>query len=304
MSRYEPAPYVVQPDPHERTNDVARLARARRRWVWIAVSSAVVMVAAYVLAVLTPWGQRWEDAALAGSLDASTGEVRDASDVLNQITVASLAVAVVVIAIVGLVRGGLRLACAGVGIVAVGLGATEVLKRWVLPRPDLAGSDAQIAHNSFPSGHTTIAMTVLLAALVVVPWVWRGVTMLVVMTWATGIGAYTVTAHWHRLSDTVGADAMALLVGSVMALLLVRSGMVRVVHHRPRVLRVVYVIVMVFLGVVALAGGLFVAIAMPEVGETPSRDYTIFVAAQLFASAGSIIAGLVAWWSWRWLEVV
>lgn len=283
---------------------VSRIIMARRRWAVIAVVAIVIMVAVYVVAVLTPAGQRWENAALAGSHDASLQEIHDAQDALDAITKVSLAVAVAIIALIGLVRGGIRLAAAGAGTVAIGLGIAEVLKRWLLPRPDLVGADQQIAHNSFPSGHTTIAMTVLIAVLLVVPWRWRGVAMFLVMTWAVAIGAYTVTAHWHRLSDTLGADALALLVGSLIAIVLARTGMVRVVTDPPRRLRVIYLVIMAGAAVVALGLGLFVAIAMPEIGEVPSRDYTIFAAAQLFASAGSILAALIAWWSWHRLEVV
>ena len=67
--------------------------------------------------------------------------------------------------------------------------------------------------NTLPSGHTTAAMSLLFAVLIVMPYRFRGVAMFVALTWAVGIGAYTVVIGAHRLSDTLAADAVALIVG-------------------------------------------------------------------------------------------
>lgn len=290
--------HVTHPAP------TSTLRRARARWVGIIVAAVVLFALVYVLAVLTDTGQRWENAALAGSADVPLDELAVADDTLNVITRVSLAVATALIGVIGLIRGGLRLAAAGAGIIAVGLGVAEVLKRFVRPRPDLIGADQPIAHSSFPSGHTTIAMTVMVAVLVVVPWRWRGVAMALVMTWSVSVGAYTVTAAWHRLSDTVGSDLLTLVVGSCTALLLARSGMVHEVTGRARVLRVVFVVLMGIGALGAHASGILLVTTDVFVGTNDSPDYRVLMEAQAFASAASIAAGLVAWWSWRRLEVV
>lgn len=153
-----------------------------------------MLIAAYVLAVLTLAGQALENAALRGADQARDGDFADASIHLGQITVVSLAVATVTIAVVGLLRRRRDLAVAGVGIIVLGQLITQTLKRFVLPRPELVPVTDDFTGNSFPSGHTTIAMTVLFAALVVTSYRWRGIVLFVTLGWAVGIGAYTVTA--------------------------------------------------------------------------------------------------------------
>lgn len=85
-----------------------------------------------------------------------------------------------------------------------------------------------------------------------VPYRCRGLAMLIVMTWSVGIGAYSVTAKWHRLSDTIGADFVALIVGSIAALVLLRYGAIQRTEYRPK-LRVIYVVLMSIGGFMALA---------------------------------------------------
>ena len=75
-----------------------------RRWFRVAVLSALVAVAVYVFAVWTPVGQALENAALRGADQLSPTEVADANKNLNEITVSSLAVSVVVVALIGLLR--------------------------------------------------------------------------------------------------------------------------------------------------------------------------------------------------------
>ena len=181
-----------------------------RRWLVVALGCAVVAIAVYFLAVWTVPGQELENAALRGADEAAARDQAAADESLGRITVYSLAAAVVLVTLVGLVRRRLDLALAAAGVIVAGQVVTQVLKRFVLPRPSLVPLTGHYAENSLPSGHTTIAMTVLFAALIVVPYRWRGVALFFLLSWAVGIGAYTVTAKWHRLSDTLAADAIAL----------------------------------------------------------------------------------------------
>lgn len=287
------------------TPSPSALAPPMRRWTIIAVSCVVLLVAVYLVAVRTPWGQTFEEAALRGALQVNAAEVTDADRILDSITVGSLVAAVAALAIVGWIRGGWRLAVPVASIVVVGLLIAEVLKRWVLHRPDLVHHES--THNTFPSGHTTIAMTVVIATLVVVPWRWRGTVMVLVMLWGVGIGAYTETARWHRLSDTLAGNLIALAVGSVVALLLARWGMVIGVDRPPRRGRVVFVWVLGVLAVAAALVGVVVLVvfAAQDGGVPPAaRDWHAYESAQLLAAAGSVAAALVAWGSWHRLEAI
>ncbi|GAA3435971.1 phosphatase PAP2 family protein [Kutzneria kofuensis] len=278
-----------------------------RRWLHVAIGSAIVTVAVYVLAVLTPVGQSLENAALRGADQVGASEAGNANASLDQITVYSLAAAVVVIAAIGLLRRRWDLALASVGVIVAGQIVTQGLKRYVLPRPSLVPLTGHYADNSLPSGHTTVAMTVLFAALIVVPYRWRGVALFFVLSWAVGIGSYTVTAKWHRLSDTLAADAIALALACLASWWLARRGLVR--HHdgKRRIPRVLIVTFTAVGGAVLLALGVFfLVVPLAQNGlDSVLRDDTwiVYIAAQTLASAGSIIAALVFLGTWRRLEI-
>lgn len=261
-----------------------------------ALVAVLVLVAAYVGLVLTAGGQRFENAALAGAEQVDPADRASALASLARISVYSLAVAVALVFVIGLLRRRLDLAVAGVGVVAVALGVTQVLKRFVLPRPELVAHDPRIAHNSFPSGHTTIAMSVLFGLLIVVPYRWRGFALFVTVFYAIGIGEATVVAQWHRLSDTIGGDMVALAVGCLaMAVVARRSGVTRVPRRRfsPRLIFVVLPVGLVSVG--ALALGLILGIVgLPhnQVG-TSDFDWIAYLTAQSLASAFSGLTALV-----------
>ncbi|GAA3964068.1 phosphatase PAP2 family protein [Gordonia caeni] len=278
-------------------------AASGARWVLLAVGAVIVVVAAYLAAVRTATGQRVENAALRGALQVNADEVTAADEALATFTLASLGIAVAILAVIGWVRGGLRLAAVAVGVVGVATVLTEVLKRYVLERPLLIEAPEYLRHNSFPSGHTTVAMSVACATLMVVSWRWRTLAMLLVTSWTVGVGAYTVVARWHRLSDTVGADAIALLTASLGALVLLRWRMVRrVPADRSAPIRTIVVILACLWVVVIGALGIFVGLA--GAGEDPgaTADYNIYLGAQALASVGSVLALLLAWASWHRLE--
>ncbi|MBN6038321.1 phosphatase PAP2 family protein [Amycolatopsis sp. 195334CR] len=278
-----------------------------RRWVAVAVVSGVGVAVVYLLAVWTSTGQLLENAALRGADEAGAADRDAADEALGQITVYSLAAAVVAVGLVGVLRRRFALAVAAVGLIVVGQVITQVLKRFVLPRPPLVPVTGHYAHNSLPSGHTTIAMTVLFAALLVVPYRWRGVALFFVLSWAVGIGAYTVTAKWHRLSDTVAADAVSLAVACLASLWLVRRGLVRR-HDGPR--RIPRVLIVVF---TALGGAIFLALGAILIGvplasqglaATVSGDaWVVYLAANSLASFFSIATALVFLATWRRLEI-
>jgi hypothetical protein len=258
--------------------------------------------------VWTTGGQALENAALRGADHVSDGDLAIADDALAAITTWSLGAATLLIAVVALLRRRIDLAIAAVGIIVLGQVITQVLKRFVLPRPPLVEVVGDYTGNSFPSGHTTIAMTVLFAALIVVPYRWRGVTLLVVLTWAVGIGAYTVTAKWHRFSDTLGADAIALLCACLASWWLVRRGAVTPYTGRPYRGRVALAAFVALSTVVLLLlGGLLWGIPLLRGTDVTSpdatQDYTAYLGAHALAAGFSGAAALTFWWLWRRREV-
>jgi hypothetical protein len=279
-----------------------------RRWLLIAGASAVTLVLTYLLAVRTKTGQELENAVLRGADDsANRSEFVAANNALDEITVYSLIAACLLIGLIGLLRRRLDLAVAAVGVIFAGQVVTQGLKRFLLVRPELVDVTGDFKGNSLPSGHTTIAMTVLFAALIVIPYRWRGVGMFLTLSWATGIGAYTLAAKWHRLSDTIAADAVALGLACLASWWLARRGAVQPYEGKRYVPRVVFVVLICLyvVGWLVLGGILW---GVPLVGEglqeaTAASQWPLYLGAGSLATAGSAISALIFWGSWRRLEV-
>lgn len=168
----------------------------------LAIACGLGLLVAYVVFVRTHAGQRVDEAALSGRL-ASAHARRAADQLLTTISVGSLALALVVLAGQALLRRRLALAFAAVVVVLGAVVLTEVLKHLVLPRPELVPT--AIDHNSFPSGHTTIAFAVGIAAALVAPPRWRRTVAAGALLYGTAIGIATIAAGWHRPSDVAGA---------------------------------------------------------------------------------------------------
>ncbi|MFF5500032.1 phosphatase PAP2 family protein [Streptomyces aquilus] len=200
---------------------------AARLAVAAAVAAAVCLLV-YAAFVRTAAGQRWENSVWAGrARDESLAAVHRADGVLDQITVMSLGGAVVLLVLIGVMRRRWAETAVAVGVVGGSLVLSELLKRLVLSRPDLVGASPRLLDNSFPSGHTAIAMSVVFGLALVVPYRLRAAAMGVCAVWASFVGAYTVAAGWHRPSDVIGADLVVLTVACGFTSVLARVARVR-----------------------------------------------------------------------------
>lgn len=293
-----------------------------RRWKWAAAISLVLLVAVYVLAVHTYLGQYLENSALLGAKQVPRDDLEDAARTLNTISYVSLALITLVVGVEALMRRAVRTAMASAGIIVVAVGITEVLKRFVLPRPELANIYENNGHNSFPSGHTTIGMAVVVALLVATAYRWRGPVMLFTAFWGTSIGAATITARWHRLSDTIGADLVVMMVASLAVLWLLKRGNVQTETGKSYPGRVVLVIILSLGAAMSLAVGGILAVgsvirwdllgdlsAARAAGVAadltshldPVFTWNMFLAAQALALGFSLLTAL---WFWGTLHRV
>jgi membrane-associated phospholipid phosphatase len=269
-----------------------------RRAVGIAAACVVLMVAIYLLAVWTKAGQQVEDAVL----QAADGTPRDAPvgalDLLSPWTAAA-AFAVVVLA--GWRRGGPVLAFAGGGVVVGPVLTAQVLRRWVLPRPALFAPGPRQSwmldavdhqrNQSYPSGHTAMALAVMCALVMVTPHRFRTLVTVVTSS-AIGVGALTVTAGMHRPSDTLGSCCLVLVWVCAALVLLQRRNLVRTVesgHGRT--------LGGVFFGVAAVACLLWGAVAgrlVPgEVAAAPDPQLLVLRDALTAGRAISLAGGLL-----------
>lgn len=214
------------------------------------VAGAVVAIAGvfvvYLLAVRTRWGQDFENAALVGARRHQSGTWYESADRwLNRLTSESFGVSLVIIAVVGLFRRRILLALCGVLTAGGTVLAARFLKGALPGRPVFgtgamsAGRAAHVlatAHtalaptqtsNTLPSGHAAAAMGLCFGALIVVSRRWYVPVTLLVLPGAAFAGVATVAADWHRLSDTVAADLLALAVGLLGLAAAAQLGLVR-----------------------------------------------------------------------------
>lgn len=135
--------------------------------------------------------------------------------VLDVVSVASVVAAVAVIAFLALLRRRYLLATATTVLVVGAIVTTEILKLYVFSRPAMAKALPDLvegsASNTLPSGHTTIALSVAVAFVLVVPSAFRGLAALAAAGYAALTGVATLSAQWHRPSDVVAA---CLVVGA------------------------------------------------------------------------------------------
>jgi membrane-associated phospholipid phosphatase len=268
------------------------------------VAALVLGTVVYLLAVRTGLGQALEDAALRGADQVNPKVHRVALRQFHTITVTSQVSAAVIVGVVGLLRRQLWLALVGMAVIFGSQAVTQLLKYHLLTRPDLIHGEH--AENTLPSGHTTAAMSLLFATLIVMPYRFRGVAMFFALTWAVGIGAYTVIIGAHRLSDTLAADAVALIVACAASHFLARTGRLRAVvspgaaRYTPRT---VFVALVGIVGASCLVLGMIAALhaVSARINDQPTRWY-LFLGSQWLAAAGSVLSALLFWWTWHRLE--
>ncbi len=192
--------------------------------------NVVLFILVTVVAVRTVRGQTLDTVALYGnSLGRRTVDgPLDAA--LGAISIASIALVLIVIGGVALARRRLPLAVMAAAIVVGANLTTWVLKR-AIDRPWL-GVDQERFHagNSLPSGHATAAAAFAIGLTLVVPPRVRGVVALLGATYSAVVGVATLSSGWHRPSDVVAAyfvvGGWAALAGLVLVLIQRRSAVV------------------------------------------------------------------------------
>lgn len=264
-----------------------------------AVAFAGVFVV-YLLAERTRWGQDFENAALAGARQHRGGSWYEGADRwLNRITAESFGLSLAVIGAVGLLRRRHLLALCGVlaGLAAV-LGA-RILKA-VLPSRPVLGAPAGAGHatlhvpNTLPSGHAAAAMGLFVAALIVVSSRWYVPVTLLGLPGAAISGAATVAAHWHRLSDALAADLLALAAGLAGLAAMAQLGLVLPTRGQTRSTvgqRLMYA-VLVCVATGALAVGAAYALRYHDATTPSVRGEAAYWSAQALAVGAAVaVAG-------------
>jgi membrane-associated phospholipid phosphatase len=207
-------------------------APARTAWqvavpALVGLLSAAIAAAVYVAFVRTSLGQAVDEGAMRGAEVSHPRIIEVLSRTLDGTSLISLGLISLVAAGIALLRKRVDLAV-GAGVLVLGANLTTQALKLNLVRPGLEAPGP----NSLPSGHTTAAVSVAFALVLVLPYAMRAAVALAGAAYVTVIAVATVWAHWHRPSDTVAALLVVLAWGGlVVAVVRARRSLTR---RRPR----------------------------------------------------------------------
>ncbi len=209
-----------------------RVRETARGWtaVWtvvLALAQAAALFLVWRFAVHTTLGQWIDTVALTGNQIGQDRIDGPVDRILNAMSVVSLLAATAMIGFIALIRNRKTLAITATLLIAGANISTQLLKHH-LTRPDF-GIDPQraAAGNSLPSGHTTVAASVAVALILVLPPKVRVAGAFLGAGYAAAAGVATLSAGWHRPSDAVAAY---LLVGVWTAV----AGLMLLLFQRER----------------------------------------------------------------------
>jgi len=163
----------------------------------------------WLLAVQTEIGQRIDQGALAGGRQTPE-TARDAADnLLRVVSIGSLVAATAALSALAWLRRRPGLLLIPAAVIGLSLFATEAFKHIIFERPDLI-TDPKLRANSYPSGHTTVAVAIGLSAVLIAPPRLRTAVGFAAAALAATAGVFVVTADWHRPSDPIGSYLLTL----------------------------------------------------------------------------------------------
>lgn len=181
----------------------------RRRAVALALASFATVLGSWYLMVATRAGQLVEQAAITGSFIGARFVTSQARWLLSTVSMPAAVALVMVILVIGLWGSARRRAWWAAAVVVAVNVSTQVLKHWVLTRPDYGVSLRYDGANTLPSGHTAMAASAAVALVLVVGPAWRGAAAWAGAALAALMGYSTLVCQWHRPADVVAAIALA-----------------------------------------------------------------------------------------------
>lgn len=181
----------------------------------------LAFLAVFRIFVTTAPGQRVDEIAFYGSALGRTQLWRFADPILDVVSVGFVALVIIFAATVAILRQRWLL-IVQVGIVMGGANIATQLFKMLADRPDLGivGTVGPApGFNTLPSGHTTVAMTTVIAVLFVVPPRLRPIVAVLGTAYAAGTGVSTLVGGWHRASDVIAAMLMTFIFTGIALLI-------------------------------------------------------------------------------------
>jgi membrane-associated phospholipid phosphatase len=275
----------------------AATARKVTAALLVALVAAVGTGVVWRVFVGTEHGQAVDQSSLDGAHIGQNRLWDIAEPVLDVVSVGFIAAAVVTCAVIAFVRRRWGLALVAAVVLAGANVSTQVLKQWVLDRPQLGHGPE---FNTLPSGHTTAAASVAAAVLLVVPPRARPWAAVLGGAYAGATGVSTLIGQWHRPSDVVAGLLVVLVWGALACAVLALGVDTTADRHPPTAaLRLTSrgsgttgtrVAVLLLAGVAAVAGGA----AAVALRRTWLSDDPVGSTAALLTSYGGGALGIVA----------
>jgi membrane-associated phospholipid phosphatase len=253
----------------------------------LAGTAVVLLTLVYLFGVRTTWGQRLNATSLEGRSALRPRTVHAASQLLDTISVSSLVLIGGLIVLIALARRRPLLSLAAGAVIGGSVVTTELLKKVILTRPDLGIVDPLGLKASFPSGHTTVAFSLAIAATLVAPSRHRGLVAVVGALYAIGIGVGVVATANHRPCDPIGAVMVVTAWSATLAALLQSVSV-----DTPRDIRNRRVSPALALGAAALLAFAFIGLAGTSLAIRADRLGTVELSGA-FAGACAAITGTV-----------
>jgi membrane-associated phospholipid phosphatase len=192
---------------------------ARARLLAAGAGCLAAAAVVYLVAVRTATGQAVENVAMDGRFEDEWWRLRPVADRLK--LVATLLAAAGVVAVVAWAwrrRSWPRALAVAVSI-GTAVALAEVLKLVVASRPALVAVDerAYLGPNTFPSGHSAVAVAVAVAAVALAPPGRRLPVALAGGAYAALVGLVLMAGEAHRPADIVGAALVSTAVALAAA---------------------------------------------------------------------------------------
>jgi membrane-associated phospholipid phosphatase len=169
-----------------------------------AVGLLGLAVTAYV-ALRTSPGLRLDGAA--SEAVSSPGPVLDRLyQGLSWMSVGLVAVSLALCVTLAVIRRRFDLALGAAVVIGGADLSTQFLKKDLFTSVDLGAGP-----NGLPSGHTTVALSIALAAVIVAPPAWRSAVAIGVTATAALVGVALVLGRWHHVSDVLAATFVCLV---------------------------------------------------------------------------------------------
>jgi membrane-associated phospholipid phosphatase len=249
-----------------------------------ALGFGAAFLLSYFVFVRTTGGQAAENGVVRSAQSGLSSTSDWATPLRDGDKIAVLCAAAVLLMVIALLRRRFALAAAGSTVLGGSLLVAHVLKMYVFDRPPLTGGGSVATHNSFPSGHVTAAMAIVLAITLVVP---RRARPYVLVPGALGVAwvaSATITLGWHRLSDTVGGGFLVATICCLVAAALHAS-------NRDRGARTGRVpVVAALIAPSVLVGALY------AVSRTATSDNAQLVGAVILAAASCLLVVSLTYW--------